>query len=180
MISLHYSPVHSRSAAEKRIRRPVGHAKTQLLKHIKSKGSDPKSGQRQALWDAFHQALLTATSQGLEDPTLWHSLASHATDPKVRLESFTRVLTSIESELYKQSRSGSPLEAWTATHLYADSLYEIALIHHQEGRTAAARDCLDRAMPLAQQSSHLREAAHVIEEDPLPDHISQLMEQLPS
>ena len=180
MISLFYSPVHSRDAAEKRVRRPVGEAKSQLVRFINRKGSASKPEQRQALWEAFHKALLTAAERGFEDPTLWHSLATHTLDPKIRFEIFTRTLASADSDLYRLRPSTDPLFEWTTHHLYADSLLELARLHLKEGRTAAARECLERATPLAQKANRLRDLAHIIQDDPLSEQISDLLNHLPT
>lgn len=175
-----YSPTHTQNQGSKRIRRPVSQAWLDLSQYLQDKEQEPVPEKRQALWDAFHQALLTATAQGLEDPTLWHSLATLATEPGARLECFTRAITSVVSERYLEQISPTTLSAWTAIHLHASCLYEIALIHHQHGRLTEAWDFLERAEPLARKATRLQQEARISAQDPLPGSISQLRQTLPA
>lgn len=177
-LSKHYNPLPTPTAALRKSRRIASDDLRKLRGRVNSTARPITPEEQRQLWDASHQALISAAAQGLQDPVQWHALASLATDPAARLAAFTRVMEIIESETYAEKAPLSPLGIWTTTHLHATCQYEIALIHQQQGRLTEAKEHLDRAEPLTAKAVEFQIAANIMEEDPLPKSIYQLRQTL--
>jgi len=141
-------------------------------------GDEEDTVMRQVATEEYRQAVQKAAEQAIEVSLCWHTLAVWTEEAKERIGYFARALECRRAE-NAATPPKSAIERWSAIHLEADCHFEIGRVHFHEGSPDAAREFLNKALPLAQECEALRQAAGVTNDDCLEGRIAELLVQLP-
>jgi hypothetical protein len=166
--------------SEMPIRRELGAALMGFVQKLTATrlGNDEEDTvMRQVATEEYRRAVLKAAAQKIEVSLAWHTLAVWTEEGKERIGYFARALDCCLAEA-KTKRPETFREIWAFVHMQADCLFEIGRVHFHEGAPEAAREFLEKALPLARKAEALQAKAGAAD-DRLEGRIAELLLQLP-
>ena len=101
--------------------------------------------------EQYRQAVMEAAGRGFENALAWHTLGMWTEIGKERIGCFARAIEINRDEM-AMSQPTTSLQQWACAFRQADSYYEIARVHENEGSGEVALNFLSRALVLSQEA----------------------------